>query len=793
MLGSGSLEPAALRSVGCYTAPSMSFASLRIIPPILLATLLVACGETASQDGDGDGYLAPDDCDDSNASVYPGRGERCDELDNDCDGLVDEGYDEDGDSYKSCGELEDCDDYNDLSYPGAAEICDGSDNDCDGDVDEGDFTDADEDGYCSEFDCDDLNSETWPGAPEQCDGIDNDCDGALDPPTWDQDGDSWTSCPGGGDCDDHDATISPDAVEECDGVDEDCDGVIDNGFDLDGDSWTTCASPPDCNDQDPFMYPTGPEQCDGIDNDCDGTIDEDTNTDADQDGVTACGGDCNDQHPYAYPGAAEFLDGFDNDCDDLIDERLTGVVDASLLEPVTSGNDGSGRLGDAISGGGDFNGDGLSDFAVGVPLFQGTAGRVHLFLGTPYSATEPPSQLGSYATVTGEEGGDYVGYSVSLLDVGGPTGQGGAPYDDLIIGAPQNGVSFPTTPKGRTYVFFGGPFASSGNWSASSADVIIEGSLSTEHCGTAVAGLGDVDGDGIGDLGFTCPWYDSGDGTLRGRTAVFLGRAIWSLSYTVEQADAWWMGDEDEQYSGQRLIGNFDFNNDGFADFAVGSPHWSGDTGRVSLRLGAMSGWASGQLLSDMDRTYAGTSGSAETLGDGFAAGDVNDDGFDDLVVGAPCTTGCPGKAGLLLGAAAPIDGLFADIAALRIDGAPATNEAVGRAMSLMDFDGDGAMDLLLGGPGHDDTAGGDQGRLSVLYGPLADLAGPLAVGAAIPDQVLGEAEGDAFGRAMAVQPDYNGDGGPDLVVSAPFNDGTSPNAGRLYFLSAFQGLSESQ
>jgi hypothetical protein len=767
----------------------MILASLRILAPIALVTLLVACGEPGKSDGDGDGYLAPEDCDDSNAAVYPGRGERCDELDNDCDNIIDEGYDEDGDGYKSCGEATDCDDYNNLSFPGAPEICDGSDNDCDAEIDEGNFTDVDQDGYCSEFDCDDLNADTWPGAAEQCDGIDNDCDGSLDPPSWDQDGDAWTSCPGGGDCDDHDATINPEAIEECDGVDEDCDGFIDNGFDADGDTWTVCASPPDCNDQDPFVYPTGPEQCDGLDNDCDGSIDEDTNADADLDGVTACGGDCNDLHPYAYPGAAEFLDGFDNDCDGLIDERLTGAVDSALVEPVTSGNDGSGRLGDAISAGGDFNGDGLSDFAVGVPLFQGTAGRVHLFLGTSYSASAPPAEVGSYATITGDDGGDYLGYSVSLADVGGPTGQGGAAYDDLIIGAPQNGVAFPSTPKGRTYIFFGGPFASSGDWSAASADVIIEGALSTEHCGMAVAGLGDVDGDGLGDLAFTCPWFDSGAGTLRGRTALFLGRASWSVSYTAAQADASWMGDADEQYSGQRLVGNFDFNGDGLSDFAVGNPHWSNDTGRVAVKLGAPSGWTTDQLLADMDILYLGATGSAETLGEGLAVGDANDDGFDDLVVGGPCTTGCPGTLGLLFGAAQPSSGAFSDVAALRVDGAPSTNEAIGQAMALMDLDSDGWVDLLFGGPGHDGAAGGDQGRLSVLYGPLESLVGPLAAGALIPDQVLGEAEGDAFAKAMAVQPDYNGDGGPDLVLSAPFNDASSPNAGRLYFLSSFQPL----
>ena len=456
------------------------------------------------------------------------------------------------------------------------------------------------------------------------------------------------------------------------------------------------------------------------------------------------------------------------------------------MQPQTSGSDGSGRLGDSISSGGDFNGDGLSDFAVGVPLYQGTSGRVHLFFGEPYSAVNASGPVDSFATVTGLEGGDYFGYSVSVADVGGPTGQGGAPYDDLIIGAPQNGVSFPTTPAGQVYVYFGGPVANSGDWSAATADVIISGAMSTEHCGNAVAGLGDVDGDGIGDLGFTCPWFDSGGGQLRGRTVVFFGRSSWAAAYTADQADATYLGSVGEEYSGQTLIGNFDINDDGFADFAVGSPRWSSDTGRVAVRLGSASGWAQGMDMDDMQLLYTGTVGSAETLGAWLGSGDSDGDGFDDLLLGAPCTTGCPGRLALLRGGASPSGGPWTQLAALTVTGEVASNEAVGRSAALMDLDGDGQVDLLFGGPGYDGPNGGDQGRVSVLYGPLGDVVGPISAGLAIPDQLLGEAQGDAFGRAMGLQADFNDDGGPDLVIAAPFNDGAAPNAGRIYFLSAF-------
>ena len=117
-----------------------------------------------------------------------------------CDGSVDEGFDADGDGYRTCDG--DCDDSNVSVNPGAAETCDGLDNNCDGIVDEGFissvwYADADGDGYgnaassttacarplgyvADETDCDDTNSDINPAMTKLCDGLDNNCDGQVD-------------------------------------------------------------------------------------------------------------------------------------------------------------------------------------------------------------------------------------------------------------------------------------------------------------------------------------------------------------------------------------------------------------------------------------------------------------------------------------------------------------------------------------------------------------------------------------------------------------------------------------
>lgn len=159
-------------------------------------------------DADGDGQAADDgDCDDNDPTRYTGRVEECDDIDNNCNGLVDEGFpDTDGDGLPDCRET--------------SEDCDGLDNDGDGLVDE-DFADDNGDGIA---DC--VGSEA-------CNGLDDDGDGEIDE-GYDADGDGYTTCGSSTvdpDCDDANAAIYPGATEnESDGIDNDCDGIIDGGW-----------------------------------------------------------------------------------------------------------------------------------------------------------------------------------------------------------------------------------------------------------------------------------------------------------------------------------------------------------------------------------------------------------------------------------------------------------------------------------------------------------------------------------------------------------------------------------
>ena len=240
--------------------------------------------ETECYDDDGDGYCegpvcndgsVPGDCNDGLLDVNPGEVELMSNgIDDDCDPVTPDGLsDEDGDGFAPEGG--DCDPLNPMVYPGAPELADGLDNDCDGLVDEGtDFYDDDGDGFTEEEgDCNDDDDQIAPDVDDIVNGIDDDCDGDVDEDSLftDDDGDGFTE--EDGDCDDTDPLVSPGAPELENGVDDDCDGDIDEDFlDADGDGYTVADG--DCNDNDGWANPERGELCDGLDNNCDGVIDE---------------------------------------------------------------------------------------------------------------------------------------------------------------------------------------------------------------------------------------------------------------------------------------------------------------------------------------------------------------------------------------------------------------------------------------------------------------------------------------------------------------------------------------
>ncbi|NOY92653.1 MAG: hypothetical protein GXP55_15805 [Deltaproteobacteria bacterium] len=321
------------------------------------ARCLTDCDTTGDADGDGHDSVdcGGDDCDDADRNRFPGNTEVCDgaKHDEDCDptSFGERDVDRDGYADVACCNVDaagmdvcgtDCADTLPNVHPTATEACNRVDDDCNGMIDEGLDTDTyhpdcDGDGYgaagsagvvgcgrplmdpaCAaptslstwapnEADCNDELTAVNPATVENtCNGVDDNCDGALDlEEDRDQDGYANILC-GGSDCDDDNRATYVGAAELCDRLDNDCSmtgaaaGGVDLSEDEDGDehapvgaSCTGGFPTDDCDDSAPAVYggsPGAPELCDEIDNDCDGVIDEDPDPAAIAADSSNCGG-----------------------------------------------------------------------------------------------------------------------------------------------------------------------------------------------------------------------------------------------------------------------------------------------------------------------------------------------------------------------------------------------------------------------------------------------------------------------------------------------------------------------
>ena len=325
-------------------------------------------------DADGDLYYHFDDCDDSDPGVNPGRPDILNGIDDDCDQVIDEGYnftDRDGDGLKDWPEFhihgtdyldhdtdddglsdgdeiliyftdplladedsdsdgrywfEDCDDSNPLVSPDALEYLDGIDNDCDDEVDE-DYldTDSDSDGLS---DYEEFNVRfTNPFHPDSDgDGLSDGHEigiSSTDPLVFDDDGDAdgfyWFE-----DCDDEDANSSPVGVEILDKKDNDCDGFSDEDFidlDSDGDGLSDYDEV-HVHDTQPSDHDTdGDLMSDGDEVLLFETDPKSFDSDEDMDGYYWFD-DCDDLDPEISPDADEIWDGLDQNCNDLVDEDI---------------------------------------------------------------------------------------------------------------------------------------------------------------------------------------------------------------------------------------------------------------------------------------------------------------------------------------------------------------------------------------------------------------------------------------------------------------------------------------
>lgn len=397
---------------------------------------------------------------------------------------------------------------------------------------------------------------------------------------------------------------------------------------------------------------------------------------------------------------------------------------------ITGGRDNI-YLGSYVSSAGDVNNDGYSDFIVGAD--GAYAHYVQVYFGGSTVDYIPDVTIGI---------GDYY-FPSSVSGAGDVNGDG---YDDIIVGNKAWGIDINNQNIGRAYIFYGGSTMNNG------IDVTLQGEASSSYFGSSVSDAGDVNGDGFSDVIVGAETY-GGYPYYYGRAYIFYGGESMN-----SVADVKMLGETTYNYTyfGKSVSGTGDLNDDGFSDVVVGASGYNSNTGKAYIYFG------SADMDSLADLTINGEAGG-NYLGFSVSnAKDVNDDGIEDLIVGAYGYQPGFGKAYIYYGGTG-VDNI--EDKTLIAEGA--SNYFGYSVANAGDVNKDGYDDIIVGAYNFNSS----QGRVYLYYGgnPMDNIADVI---------MTGQAAGDFFGFSVSSAGDVNGDGYDDIVIGAYKNSSTK---GRVY------------
>ena len=465
--------------------------------------------------------------------------------------------------------------------------------------------------------------------------------------------------------------------------------------------------------------------------------------------------------------------------------------------------------------GGDFNGDGIADLAIGVPHEEVNgvrdAGAVNVIYGTENGLQSGNDQFWHQDSV--ENGDDIAGVAERFdrfgeaLAVGDFDGDG---FSDLAIGVPDEDVNDLGTPDagrnaGAVHVIYGAEngLTSELNQIFAKDQAALGGNPETnQEFGEALA-VGDFNGDGFSDLAIGSPGHTVSGNSRAGEVTIIYG-SINGLPPAVSQffnlatSGIKGISARNDEFGSSLAAG--DFNGDGVSDLAIGVPDKDVDGVVSAGAINVLYGRRDSGLVSVGDQVWHadqpginGRPNENARFGEVLAAGDFNADGVSDLAIGAPQEdVGSKrdagrvrviyGLQGLGLNAREPItdkrfsqSGLFDDDVEAR--------DGFGSSLAVGDYNADGIADLAIGADGEDVEDIRNAGNVNVFYGSSDRGLGK--TGAQTWHQntpgIRGVARSfDAFGRSLSAG-DFDGDGATDLAIGVPLDDiGGANNSGSI-------------
>ncbi len=387
--------------------------------------------------------------------------------------------------------------------------------------------------------------------------------------------------------------------------------------------------------------------------------------------------------------------------------------------------------------------------------------------------------LGSVdASYIGEMNVDTSGMSIDIA--GDVNGDG---YDDILIGAMYNDENGDNA--GQTYLIFGKSTGWTMDIDLSNADASFLGEHEGDISGRRVAGVGDVNADGYDDFVIGAPWNDESF-KMAGQTYLIFGKATgWAKDVPLSNSNASFLGESMIDYSGHSIAGAGDMNGDGYDDILICSVNNGEGAGQTYLIFGRKDGWIMDMNLSNSDASFIGENEKDRSGCSISGVGDVNGDGYDDILIGAHWNNEGGNKAGQTYVIFGKPSGWCIDTSLSEADasfiGEHYEDESGWSVAGAGDVNCDGYDDILIGAPNSDEWRN-NAGQTYLIFGSINnwDVDTNLSKSNA---SFLGENEEDNSGYSITGFGDVNGDGYDDFMIGAIYNDEGDSQAGQTYLV----------
>ena len=733
-------------------------------------------------DEDGDGFtVAEGDCDDADPSVFPGAEDAWyDGIDSDCAG--DDDYDQDGDGEASLDEGAgiDCDDTDPGIHSGAEEVQDAVDNDCDGMADEGFLSYGDVivteimldavavgdttgewfevhnpgpdkinlQGFVISSDDGDSFEVKYnlpiPAGGYKVFGVEKDLNlnGGATVNYWynrdkfklNNSGDSFILQLDG-------VTIFELEVSESWGIEAGASLGLDTQFtsaSYAGQSAYWCVATTAMSGGDLGTPAAANDWCSSVDHDGDGTSEDE--------------GDCDDADASINADATEIFDGLDNNCDGSTDDVVASDAAVGILTGATYGYLGSGESFGLV----DIDEDGDNELLVGGLMMPGYtsgayyAGEVYALDAADFDTWNDP--VGSVDE--GRVQGDTYGYASAISQHGFADNDGDGTVDLAVAGVGYGYAYY----NDAVLALYSGGSGFAGDMDNTDATLLITGVASQSYYQgvmPSTASNGDLDGDGVAEVIVGAP-----TGTDRGIYVFSLDGLSGELDLTDDADQTWTIA---ANSMGGNFVAAHDLDGDGYDDMLATAQGDNGGRGAVYIVYGGTGG-AGGTLTSDYDVRIGGYNNNAQ-LGQagGFVIADLDGDASDDLAVASP------GRGEVYV---------FSDTASLASTDTSTADITLtgsnyfGSAMTAGDVDDDGSADLLVGAPGYYAPYGyysQNVGEVFFFSGTTLSGGGSIASSSA-DGSIEGEQQQGLFGLTLLAA-DLDGSGGDEVIVGSPSYD----------------------